>query len=281
MTRIAFLGTGLLGSGMVEAMLRRGCAVTVWNRTAATADRLVALGATRAATAAEAVTTADEVHIALSDDASVDALLAQIVPALPASALVLDHTTTAPAGTAARYAAMAERGVAFLHAPVFMSPQMCRDATGLMLTSGSDALHVRATPALAPMTGKVWYVGPRVEQAAAFKLFGNAMIFAMTAGIADVFAMAQGLGMTAAEAATVFQQFNVGSVVGMRAEKMARGDFSASFELTMARKDMRLMLEAAGSEALAILPSIAARMDEAIAQGHGADDLGSIAAGNV
>ena len=65
---------------------------------------------------------------------------------------MLDHTTTAPAGTAARYAAMAERGVAFLHAPVFMSPQMCRDASGLMLTSGPEALHLRATPALAPMS---------------------------------------------------------------------------------------------------------------------------------
>ena len=59
---------------------------------------------------------------------------------------------------------------------------------------------------------------------------------------------------------------------------MARGDFSASFELTMARKDLRLMLEAAGGQPMAVLPAIAKRMDEAIAKGHGKDDLGAIAA---
>ena len=46
----------------------------------------------------------------------------------------------------------------------------------------------------------------------------------------------------------------------------------------MARKDMRLMLEAAGAQALVSLPAIAARMDDAIAAGHGKDDMGAIAA---
>jgi hypothetical protein len=46
----------------------------------------------------------------------------------------------------------------------------------------------------------------------------------------------------------------------------------------MARKDMRLMIEAAGSQPLAVLTSIAARMDDAIANGHGAEDLAVIAA---
>lgn len=46
----------------------------------------------------------------------------------------------------------------------------------------------------------------------------------------------------------------------------------------MARKDMRLMLEAAGAEVLTALPAIAKRMDEAIAAGRGKDDLGAIAA---
>ena len=63
-----------------------------------------------------------------------------------------------------------------------------------------------------------------------------------------------------------------------RGDKMARGDFSASFELTMARKDMRLMLEAAAGQPLTVLPGIAKAMDEAIANGHGQDDLGVIAA---
>ena len=68
-----------------------------------------------------------------------------------------------------------------------------------------------------------------------------------------------------------------GAAIGARAQKIAKGDLSASFELTMARKDMRLMLEAAGDQPLVVLPPIAARMDEAIAAGHGKDDAAALA----
>ena len=56
---------------------------------------------------------------------------------------------------------------------------------------------------------------------------------------------------------------------------MAAGDFKASFELSMARKDVRLMLEtaAAGGVPVHFLPGIASRMDELLAAGHAADDL--------
>jgi 3-hydroxyisobutyrate dehydrogenase len=59
---------------------------------------------------------------------------------------------------------------------------------------------------------------------------------------------------------------------------MARGDFSPSFALSMARKDVRLMLDAADGRPLVALPAIARRMDEVIAGGHAGDDLGAIAA---
>ena len=54
---------------------------------------------------------------------------------------------------------------------------------------------------------------------------------------------------------------------------MIAGDFSPSFELQMARKDVRLMIETAGALPLGVLPGMAARMDALIAEGHGAEDL--------
>jgi 3-hydroxyisobutyrate dehydrogenase len=100
----------------------------------------------------------------------------------------------------------------------------------------------------------------------------------IAAGVADVFAMAKGLGIAPTDALAVFSKFQPAGVIKSRGEKMARGDFSASFELTMARKDMRLMLEAAGGQPMVVLPAIAARMDEAIEKGRGQEDLGAIAA---
>jgi 3-hydroxyisobutyrate dehydrogenase-like beta-hydroxyacid dehydrogenase len=162
-----------------------------------------------------------------------------------------------------------------LHAPVFMGPAMARESKGLMMVSGPAAVFEAVKTSLAGMAADLWYVGEREDLAASFKIFGNSMLFVMTAGLADVLAMGKNLGISPAEAISVFDRFNAGAAIAARAKKIASHDFSASFELTMARKDMRLMLEAAGPEPLTALPSIARRMDEAIAAGHGKDDLGA------
>ncbi|HSN99132.1 MAG TPA: NAD(P)-binding domain-containing protein [Candidatus Nanopelagicales bacterium] len=276
---IAFLGAGMMGAGMVEAALARGEQVTVWNRTLEKARPLTEKGARLATTPAEAAAGAERVHIMLSDDGVVDGALEPAAPGIGREALVIDHTTTSPAGTAARAAACEARGVGFLHAPVFMSPAMCRDAKGLMLCAGPKARFDRAEPALAKMTGQVWWVGERSDLAASYKLFGNAMLITICGGLADVFSMAAHLGIPPADALGLFAKFNPAGVIQARGSWMAKGQFSpASFELSMARKDVRLMLESAGDLPLSALPGIAARMDALLAEGRGAEDLAVLAA---
>lgn len=278
MGQIAFLGTGLLGSAMIESMLRRGLAVRVWNRTISKARALETHGATVIETPEAAVAGADEIHIIVSDDAAVDALIDRIAEHVAPSAVVIDHTTASPAGTKVRLQKASARRLQFLHAPVFMGPAMAKESKGVMMVSGPASIFEQVQPSLAAMAADLWYLGEREELAAALKIFGNSMLFQMTAGIADILAMAKNLGIAPLEAVSVFDRFNVGSAIAARGKKIANGDFSASFELTMARKDMRLMLEAAGTEPLVTLPAIADRMDEAIDTGHGKSDLGAIAA---
>jgi 3-hydroxyisobutyrate dehydrogenase-like beta-hydroxyacid dehydrogenase len=278
MATVSFLGTGLLGGAMVEGMLRRGDRVTVWNRTEAKARALEALGATVAATPADAVAGAERVHMTLPDDDIVEQVLNAFRPRLSAGAIVIDHTTASPRGTRERIARLNGAGLKFVHAPVFMSPQMARDAVGMMLVSGPQTVYDAVRPALEAMTGEVWYLGEEGDRAAAYKIFGNSMLFVIAGGVSDVFAMAKGLGIPATDALTVFSKFQPGGLIKARGDKMARGDFRATFELTMARKDMRLMLEAAADQPMAVLPGIAKAMDAAIAKGHGKDDLGAIAA---
>jgi 3-hydroxyisobutyrate dehydrogenase-like beta-hydroxyacid dehydrogenase len=277
MARIAFLGTGLLGSGMVRHFLATGASVTVWNRTAAKAQALEAGGARVAATPAEAVTGADHIHFVLSDDQVVDGILEQVVPALKRDAIVIDHSTTLPEGTKARAARMAERGVRFLHAPVFMSPQMATDGTGLMLVSGRAADFDEIRGELEGMTGEVWNLGERPDLAAAYKLFGNCMLFAISGGLADVMSMARANAVDPLDALQVFSKFQAGNIIQFRGPRMARGEVTPpSFEVAMARKDVRLMMAAAKAEPLVNLPGIAKRMDEVIAKGGGNLDLAAI-----
>ena len=277
MATIAILGTGLLGSGFVKAACGCGDTVRVWNRTVAKARALESVGAVVSEHAADAVRGASRVHMVLSDDAVVDALLAEIVPALSEGTLLIDHTTASPHGTAARASRLTAQGVAFLHAPVFMGPEQARTAKGMMLVSGPQSVFERAKADLEKMTSDVWYFGERPDKAAAFKLFGNAMLITIAAGIADVFTIAQGVGIDATEAIGLFSRFKAGGAIDVRGARMASGDFTATFESTMARKDVRLMLEAAGNRPMAALPGIAARMDALIASGHGHEDLGVLA----
>jgi 3-hydroxyisobutyrate dehydrogenase len=275
---VAFLGTGLLGSAMVERMLAQGDSVTVWNRTVPKARALQPAGAVVAPTAGDAVMGADHVHLTLTDDAVVDAILTEAAPRLRRDAIVMDHSTTSPMTTRVRVARLARSGMRFLHAPVFMSPQMCRDGKGLIIVSGPSDVFDVVQPALARMTGDVWYLGERSDLAAAYKLFGNSVLFAINAGLSDMLAMAKNLGVPGGDAVGLFSRFNTALAISMRGPKMAAGDFSAMFELAMARKDVRLMLESAGDQPLIVLPALAARMDDVIAAGHGRDDLVAIAA---
>jgi 3-hydroxyisobutyrate dehydrogenase len=278
MNNVAFLGTGLLGAGMVERLLTQGNSVTVWNRTLSKAQALQSIGANIAPTAAEAVAAADRVHLALTDDAVVDAILEEITPRLRRDAIVMDHSTTSPIATRSRVDRLSRGDVRFLHAPVFMSPQMCREGKGLIMVSGATDVFDLVQPALARMTGDVWYLGERSDLAAAYKLFGNSMLFAINAGLSDVLAMAKNLDIPGRDAVGMFSRFNTSLAIPMRGQKMAAGDFSAMFELVMARKDVRLMIESAGDQPLVVLPALAARMDAVIASGHGTDDFAAIAA---
>lgn len=277
MAHIAWLGTGLLGSGFVEAALGRGDAVTVWNRTRAKADALAPHGAIIADTPADAVRGAARVHLVLKDDEAVEAVIDALRPALAPEAVIVDHSTTLPEQTAHRAHQLAEAGIAYLHAPVFIGPAAARQAQGIILVSGPDAVYARVESALAVQAQTVRYLGERPDLAAAYKLMGNAFLIGLGGLIADVFTIGAGCAIDPPDALKLLDYFNPASILQNRGRKMSQGDFAASFELVMARKDIALMLETAGARPLAMLPSLAARMDEVIAQGHGHEDFGVIA----
>ena len=272
MANIAFLGTGLLGGAFAEAAAKRGDTVTAWNRSASKVAALASFGVKGAATAADAVRGAVRVHIVLKDDAVVDAVIAAALPGLSADAIIIDHTTTLPELTAARAARLAAQGVAYLHCPVFMGPAAARNAQGSMMVAGPKALFERVQTALAAMTTRLEFMGERTDLAAVNKLFGNAMIIGVSAVMADILTMAQANAVDPQDAIKLLGLLDLNGMVAGRGVNMAKGNFAASFELDMARKDVRLMVETAGARPLAALPAIAARMDQLIAAGHGAKD---------
>lgn len=276
MAEIAFLGTGLLGSAFVQAAQQRGDQVTVWNRTVEKARQLEAFGARVAATPADAVRGAERVHLVLRDDASVEEVVAALRPGLSPDTVIVDHTTTLPALTAERATRLNAAGVRYLHCPVFIGPAAARQSQGIIMSSGPQALFDQVKDALGKQAARVEYLGERPDLAAVYKLCGNAFIIGIMGLTADVFAVARGAGVSATDALKLLEFWNPAAVILGRGRTMAAQDFTPSFELVMARKDLRLMLETAAGQDLAALPGIAARMDAMIAAGHGAADMAVI-----
>jgi 3-hydroxyisobutyrate dehydrogenase-like beta-hydroxyacid dehydrogenase len=281
MAHVAVLGTGLIGAGFVDNLVKKGHDVVAWNRTKEKAAALAGPRVKAADTVADAVRGASRVHIALTDDAAVDAVLVDVAAAVGNDVFVVDHTTTLPKTTGERTARLGQQGVRFVHAPIFMSPSNAKNGTGLMLVCGETRLVLEVTPHLQQMTGEVWNVGENPVLAAFYKLCGNAMILTMGGALADILRMAESSGLPREEALGVFAKFQPQGIIPFRGPKMARREFSTSFAIEVARKDVRLMQETAAQDgagtSLAVLDGLAARMDQLIAEGHGRLDIGALA----
>jgi 3-hydroxyisobutyrate dehydrogenase len=167
-----------------------------------------------------------------------------------------------------------------VHAPVFMGPANAAEGTGLMLVSGAKSRHDALLPMLQTMTGKVVYLGEEPERAAAFKLFGNLTLIGIMGVLGDVNRLAHAVGISTKDAFSLFQQFNPGQMLPARAARIEAGQFNQpSFEMAMARKDVRLMIEQAqrGGVDLYVMPGVAAMLDAGIARGEGALDVAAAA----
>jgi 3-hydroxyisobutyrate dehydrogenase len=269
--KIGFLGAGMMASGFIRRMLKNGHKVWVWNRSSEKTRRLEAEGAVACREAASAVDGVDRIHIMLSDDAAVDHVLESIQDRIPSGTWIIDHTTTAPSPTAERAARWAARGRVYLHAPVFMGPKNAEEGTGFMLISGDSAKIKAVMPELEKMTSKVIQLGDKPELAAAYKLFGNLMLIGIQGVTADLVRLAHAVGVAPSDAVSLFSQFNPGDGLPARAAKIAAGPYEpASFTISMASKDVRLMVEEAARHGveLGIMPLIANLYDKAIGRGE-------------
>ncbi len=265
---LAVLGTGLLGSGFVEALLDKGHAVGVWNRTRSRLAPLLARGAVALDHPRDAGS-AERIHLVLRADDAVDATLAALGPT---DAPVVDHSTNLPHRVAERYARMRAAGVRYTHAPVVMGPGNARSATGLMLVCGEDGAALE--PVLATMTGKVWNLGPRPDHAAVYKLLGNGALLSLTGVMGDLLKVGAGQGLPPDEVIAFFERFKPQGWTPMIAPRiLASATHPPSFELAMALKDVELAIQSAGDVPLAVLPGVRDAMQDAVDSGSGDRDF--------
>ncbi|MFC3692914.1 NAD(P)-dependent oxidoreductase [Chenggangzhangella methanolivorans] len=180
--RVAFLGTGLMGSQMARRLIGAGYPVTVWNRSRAKAEPLGGEGAVVADGAAEAVADAAIVITMLTDGPAVTDTLfgaARVAESLAPGALVIDMSSISPATARDHAQRLAAHGRRHIDAPV--SGGVSGAAAGsLAIMAGCDETDfAEALPAFAPM-GRATRVGP--SGAGQLSKLANQVIVGVTIG---------------------------------------------------------------------------------------------------
>ena len=161
--RVGFIGTGLIGTPMVERLLERELSVTVWNRTATKLTPLVDVGALAADSPSALVSQSDIVCLCLTDTNAVHDVMfgaTGIASSMRADQVLVDFSSIAPDGTVTMAAKLRDlSGVGWIDAPVSGGLPAAR-AGRLIIFAGGDASDVaRATPVFDALAMRVTHMG--------------------------------------------------------------------------------------------------------------------------
>jgi 3-hydroxyisobutyrate dehydrogenase len=274
---VAVLGIGAMGHGMAASALRAGIPTIVWNRTMETTRDLAELGAEVAETAADAARRAAIVVTMVTDADAVisiardQGMLAAMLP----GAVWAQMGTIGVEGTG-RVMAMAgdERpDVMLLDAPVSGSKDPAERGRLTIFASGPGGARARVAPLFDAFGQRTIWAG-EAGAGTRLKLVNNTWLAFSAEAVAASVALARRLGL---ETKTVVDALDGGPLVSTwqaaKLRRIADGEFSAQFALSLALKDVHLALQAAGDDRFAALACLADEWQEAVDQGLGEQDL--------
>jgi 3-hydroxyisobutyrate dehydrogenase len=274
---VAVLGIGAMGHAMATSMLRAGIPTIVWNRRPAATRDLAGLGAEAAETAAEAARRATIVVTMVTDTDAVFSIARDqgMLAALAPGATWVQMSTIGVAGIE-RVAAMvqAERpDVTLLDAPVSGSKDPAEQGQLTIFASGPEEARPRVAPLFDALGQRTIWVGA-VGAGSRLKLVNNTLVAFAAEAVATSVALAGRVGV---ETETVIEAVGGGPLVSpwqaAKLDRIAKGEFSAQFALSLALKDVRLALQAAGDHRFPALACLADEWQQAVDQGLGDQDL--------
>jgi 3-hydroxyisobutyrate dehydrogenase len=277
MTTTAFLGLGTMGRGMATSALRGGIPTIVWNRRPEAARDLAELGADVAETATDAARRAQIVVTMVTDADAVISIARDhgMLAALAPGSIWVQMSTIGVAGIE-RVAAMvdAERpDVTLIDAPVSGSKIPAEQGQLTIFASGPDEARSRVAPLFEALGQRTIWVGA-AGAGSRLKLVNNTWLAFATEAVATSVALARHVGL---ETDKVVDALGDSPLVSpwqaAKLQRIAKGDYSTQFALSLALKDVHLVLQAADDERFTALASLADEWQQAVDDGFGDQDL--------
>lgn len=245
--QIGFAGLGAIGTPMAErlAQVHR---VTVWNRTSITATRFVerVAGVGIAATPAELADGAQAIVTCFPTSADVSRFVADLLPHLAAGTILVDCTSGDPGASREIAARLAERGVAFVDAPVSGGPPLAATGQLTVMCGGSASDVARATEVVAPFAGKVVHLGP-VGAGHAMKAVNNILLAANILTLGEGLVALAKFGIEPRAAVDVLNASSGRSFVSeaLVPQRVLTGSWPAMFRLALLEKDAGIAVDTA------------------------------------
>ncbi len=278
-TKVALLGTGIMGAAMARSLLKAGMEVQAWNRSTEKARQLAKDGATVVDTAGEAASGADFLLTMLSDADVIEEVVRDgVLPALAEGAVWLQMSTVGENGNEKLARLAAEGGVAFVDAPVLGTKAPAEQGQLIVLASGPADVWSKCETVFDAVGGKTVWLGEAGE-GSRLKLVVNNWIVGLLGVLAETVAFSHATGVDPRKFLETIEGGPLGlPYAQMKGAMMIEEDFPTSFSAKLARKDAGLVLDAAGDRGLAmtLASAVAARFDEAIEAGHGEEDMAAI-----
>lgn len=278
--KIGLIGLGLMGRPMGMNLLKAGHTLTVWNRTAARADELVAAGAVLAKTPREVAEASDVLLTIVSDPPALESVLwghdgkqDGALGGLKAGSIYIDSSTVSPALAKQIAGACRERGVRFLDAPVTGGDWGAREGNLVFMIGGDAETFNEAEPVLKAMGKKFFRLGPN-GAGQTIKLAMNAILALQVGAVAEAIGLVSKAGLQGELLLEVLQaSMGRSGLLDLKTPLMLKGDYKPSFPLRLMHKDLGLALDLANQLGVALPTTAAAREVYNYVKGEAKEDL--------
>ena len=250
MLRIAFIGTGIMGAGMVRNLLKAGFSVTIYNRTAAKTRPLVEAGASTAVSPADAVAGVDMIIVIVGDDqSSREIWLGEngVLAGNPRQTAIAIESTTLSLGWVQELSQiLTANKLRFVDSPVTGGRNGAENGTLTLLVGADAETLAEARPVMEAYSGEIFHFG-QVGTGTTYKLIVNLMVAAQATALAEGLLLAEKSGLDMAQVVQGLTSGAVASrIVKAYAETMVEGHHDpVNFSARWLHKDATYALQLA------------------------------------
>jgi 2-hydroxy-3-oxopropionate reductase len=278
MTRIGFIGIGLMGQHMSRRLLEAGHLLTVWNRSADKARALLAAGAAWADSPKAVARASDVVITMVTDSAAVEQVSCGpngVLEGAHPGLVLIDMSSIAPGMSRSIAGRAAAKGVPMLDAPVTGAPKVASEGKLGIMVGGAKDVFERCLPVFQAMGIKIVYAGEN-GMGATLKLVNNLILGVAIHASAEALVLATKAGL---DPQAVIEITSVGGArtgaMEVRGPRMVKRDFTPHFSTNNMYKDLSSVLALAEECGVSLPVASAAREMLRAAKSQGKGDLDS------